>query len=150
MTITVETVGRDLHISLDGIEEPFIARPLPSRAGIQITDTYLNSSVGIADVEELTKALIMAVDGGRVDEATGRWEPVAIDEQVTFTRIGDELRQAEAEAVLMPAFFWQTVLGMDGVRAYIEGGEGLSGTLKAVAALSARLGRISGGGVDNV
>ena len=32
----------------------------------------------------------------------------------------------------MPAFFWQTILGMDGVKAYLEGGEGLSGTLRAV------------------
>lgn len=69
-----------------------------------------------------------------------RWVPVPEEQQTNFNRVGEELSQDEAEAILMPAFFWQTILGMDGVKAYLEGGEGLSGTLKATGALSRRLG----------
>lgn len=144
MSITAERVGRNLHIHVDGIAEPFVALPLPGRAGVQITDTYLGASAGLVNAAELTSALIMAVDGGRRDDATGRWEPVPVEDQNTFARIGAELTQAEAEEVLMPAFFFQTLLGMDGVRAYIDGGGGLAGTLQAANALSVRLGQLTG------
>lgn len=143
MTITTERVGRELHIHVEGVEEPFIAKPLPGRAGIQITETYLGASVGIVDAEQITSALIMAVDGGHRDESTGRWEPVPVDEQTTFARIGDELSQAESEDVLLAAFFWQTLLGESGVRAFTDAGCGLAGTLAATTALSARLGRLA-------
>jgi hypothetical protein len=140
MSVKASKVGRDLHLSFEGVDEPFVIHPLPGRAGVQITDTYLQVSAGANRAQEMTAALQMAVDGARRNAATGRWEPVPDDEQVNFNRIGDELSQNEAEAILMPAFFWQTVLGLDGVKAYIEGGEGLSGTLKATGALSRRLG----------
>lgn len=140
MTVHAEKVGRDLHLAFDGIEQPFIIHPLPGRAGVQITDTYLAVSAGGNRAQEMTEALQIAVDGGRQNALTGRWEPLPESEQVNFGRIGLELSQDEAEAVLMPAFFWQTVLGLDGVKAYIEGGEGLTGTLKATGALSRRLG----------
>ncbi len=141
MAVTASKVGRDLHITVEGIDHPFVIRPLPGRAGVQITDTYLKGSVGGAGQDDILDALIIAVDGGVFDGE--RWVPVPEAEQTNFTRIGFELSQAESEAVLMPAFFWQTVLGMDGVNAYIEGGEGLAGTLKAVGALSRRLGLLA-------
>lgn len=139
MTVTAEKVGRDLYLRFEGVDTPFVIRPLPGRVGIQITDTYLAVSGGENRAQELTQALQIAVDGARRDES-GRWVPVPEDEQVNFNRIGDELSQDEAEAIMMPAFFWQTILGMDGVKAYLEGGEGFSGTLKATGALSRRLG----------
>ncbi|WP_157813968.1 hypothetical protein [Microbacterium sp. BR1] len=143
MAITAEKVGRDLHLRMEGIEAPFVVHPLPGRAGVQITDTYLTSMNGEGGVEDITNALIMAVDGARQNAITGIWEPVPEDEQVNFTRIGLELSQDESESILMPAFFWQTILGIKGVQEYIEGGEGLSGTLKAAGALTARLGRLT-------
>ena len=138
MTVTAEKVGRSLHLKFEGVEEPFIVKPLPGRAGLQITDTYLAISGGENRAQDLTQALQIAVDGAVRDG--DRWVPVPDDQQTNFNRIGEELSQDEAESILMPAFFWQTILGMDGVKAYLEGGEGLSGTLKATGALSRRLG----------
>lgn len=138
MTVTAEKVGRSLHLKFEGVEEPFIVKPLPGRAGLQITDTYLAISGGENRAQDLTQALQIAVDGAVRDG--DRWVPVPDDQQTNFNRIGEELSQDEAEAILMPAFFWQTILGMDGVKAYLEGGEGLSGTLRATSALSRRLG----------
>lgn len=143
MTVTAAKVGRDLHLKFDGIDQPFIIRPLPGRAGVQITDTYLAVSAGSDRAKEMTEALQIAVDGARQNAITGRWEPRPDDEQTNFNRIGLELSQDEAESILMPAFFWQTILGLDGVKVYLEGGEGLAGTLKATGALSRRLGLLA-------
>ena len=143
MTVHAEKVGRDLHLTFDGIDQPFIVHPLPGRAGVQITDTYLAVSAGSDRAKEMTEALQIAVDGARQNALTGRWEPRPDDEQTNFNRIGLELSQDEAESILMPAFFWQTILGLDGVKVYLEGGEGLAGTLKATGALSRRLGLLA-------
>jgi hypothetical protein len=140
MTVTAEKVGRDLHITVEGVDGPFVVRPLPGRAGVQITETFLGTAAGGHQTADFTAALMMAVDGARENSITGRWEPVPDDEQTNFNRIGRELSQEESESVLMPAFFWQTVLGIQGVKEYLEGGEGLAGTLKATGALSRRLG----------
>ncbi|MBG9889821.1 hypothetical protein ABE10_25325 [Bacillus toyonensis] len=138
--ITAEKTGRNLVLTLEGVA-PFEIRPLPGHAGRQITDTYLNSVGGNVSAPDLAAALQMAVDGAVLDGDT--WVPRPDTEQHNFTRIGMELSQEESELILMPAFFWQTILGMDGVKAYIEGGEGLPGTLKAAGALSARLGLLA-------
>lgn len=135
--ITATKDGRNLVLTMDGVD-PFVIRPLPGHAGRQITDTYLNSASGKATTADLTTALQMAVDGAVLDG--DRWVPRPDAEQTNFNRIGMELSQEESELIIMPAFFWQTVLGMDGVKAYIQGGEGLAGTLKASGALTARLG----------
>jgi len=130
--------GRNLVITLQGVD-PFVVHPLPGHAGRQITDTYLTTLSG--QTADLTAALQMAVDGAVLDG--DRWVPRPEAEQINFNRLGMELSQDEAEMIIMPAFFWQTILGMDGVRAYIEGGEGLAGTLKASGALTARLGLLA-------
>lgn len=132
--------ARNLVLAMQGVD-PFTIRPLPGHAGRQITDTYLNSVSGNSTAADLTAALQMAVDGAVLDG--DRWVPRPDSEQTNFNRIGMELSQEESELIIMPAFFWQTILGMDGVRAYIEGGEGLAGTLKASGALTARLGLLA-------
>lgn len=129
--------GRNLVLTLDGVD-PFVIRPLPGHAGRQITDTYITVTAGGGQDVDLIAALQMAVDGAVLDG--DRWVPRPQVEQTNFNRLGMELSQDEGELIIMPAFFWQTVLGMDGVKAYIEGGEGIAGTLKAVRALTARLG----------
>lgn len=138
--ITATQVGRNLHLTVENIDEPFIIKPLPGRAGVQVTDSYLNGSVGAAPNEEITAALMMCVDGAQFDEESGFFIPLDPAERVVYNRISDELRLGEAESVLLPAFFWQTVLGIDGVTAFIEGGEGVAGGVKALWALVARLG----------
>ena len=132
--------GRNLVLTMDGVD-PFVIRPLPGHAGRQITDTYLSSVAGGSGTIDLTAALQMAVDGAILED--DRWVPRPESEQTNFNRIGMELSQDEAELIIMPAFFWQTILGMDGVKAYIQGGEGLAGTLKASGALTARLGLLA-------
>ena len=131
--------GRNLVLTVEGVD-PFVIHPLPGHAGRQITDTYLTSVAG-GSTADLTAALQMAVDGAILDG--GVWVPRPESEQTNFNRLGMELSQEEAELIIMPAFFWQTILGMDGVKAYIEGGEGLAGTLKASGALTARLGLLA-------
>lgn len=135
--ITAAKDGRNLVLTMEGVD-PFVIRPLPGHAGRQITDTYLNSIAGGATSADLSAACQIAVDGAVLDG--DRWVPRPEAEQTNFNRMGMELSQEESELIIMPAFFWQTVLGMDGVKAYLEGGEGLAGTLKASGALTARLG----------
>lgn len=142
MGTRVEKHGRNLHIWPEGITEPFVIKPLPGNAGLQITDAYLQSlTSGGGPV--LLAALQIAVDGGRQNAITGQWEPLPEEEQVNYNRIGLELSMDEAQSVVYPAFFWQTLLGMSGVKIYLEEGEGLTGTLKAAGALGARLGRLA-------
>lgn len=135
--VIASEVGRDLHLTVEGVA-PYVVRPLPGRIGEQITNTYIEAAVGRATTMDMTDALRMAVDGGVKDG--DRYVPLPEAEQHNFNRIQDELRTAEAESILMPAFLWQTVLGVSGVTAFIEGGEGVSGGVKALWALTARLG----------
>lgn len=135
--VTATEVGRDLHLTVEGVA-PFVVRPLPGRVGEQITHTYLNSAVGAASTDEMVDAFRMAVDGAAHDG--DRFVPLPEAEQHNYNRIQDELRTAEAESILMPAFLWQTVLGLSGVTAFIEGGGGVAGGVKALWALTARLG----------
>lgn len=138
--IKATEVGRDLHLTVEGIESPFVIRPLPGRVGMQITNTYLEGATGQADALAIENALRIAVDGGQPSGDSGEFVPLEVAEQHNYNRIQDELRTAEAESVLLPAFFWQTALGISGVNAFIEGGEGIAGGVKALWALVARLG----------
>lgn len=135
--VTATEHGRDLHLTVEGLA-PYIVRPLPGRIGEQITATYIEAAVGRATTEDMTDALRMAVDGGVKDG--DRYVPLPESEQHNYNRMQGELRTAEAESILMPAFLWQTVLGLPGVTAYIEGGGGVAGGVKALWALAARLG----------
>ncbi len=135
--VTASEHGRDLHLTVEGVA-PYIVRPLPGRIGEQITSTYLLAAIGRATTEEMTDAFRMALDGGEKDG--DRYVPLPEAEQHNYNRLQDELRTAEAESILMPAFLWQTVLGLSGVTAFIEGGEGVAGGVKALWALTARLG----------
>ena len=142
MTIDAEKVGRNLHLTMEGVDEPFVIRPLPGNAGAQITRTYIDAALGNGG-DKFPDALRMAVDGARKNAITGVWEPLPEAERTTYTRIGDELSQAESEEIVMAAFFWQTVLGMDGVASFLQGGGGIAGSLKAQKALLARLGLLA-------
>lgn len=139
MTLNAQQVDRDLHLTVDGADT-FVVRPLPGRIGKQITDTYLDGAAGNGDPVAVEAALMIAVDGGVWDDETARYVPRPDGDRPIYDRISDELRLGEAESILLPAFFWQTVLGIAGVNAYIEGGEGIAGGVKALWALVARLG----------
>lgn len=136
MTIKAVEVGRDLHITVEGVDDVFVIRPLPASAGRQVTETYLQGSVFLADAKEVEAALLIAVDGGQKTDAG--WVP--LEHRPVQERMDDTLRQTEAEQVAMAAFFWQTVLGIDGVNEYLDAGGGITGMGKAVWALTVRLG----------
>lgn len=120
--ITATLAGRNLSIRVDGIEEPFVIAPLPGRRGQELTNTFLNISAGATTPEGMEDVLIESVG------------------TAVYERVRDELSLSEAEGVLLPAFYWQTVLGIDGVNAYISGGEGMAGAKKALEALIWTLG----------
>lgn len=54
---------------------------------------------------------------------------------------GEPIRQEEAESLSLCAFYWQSVVGMEAVEAFLEGGEGTAGSLKALRLLLIRIGR---------
>lgn len=49
------------------------------------------------------------------------------------------VRQEECESLALCAFYWQTVVGMEAVQAFIENGEGTVGSLKAMSLLQIRI-----------
>lgn len=48
---------------------------------------------------------------------------------------GEPIRQKEAESLCMCAFLWQSIVGMEGVTAFLDAGEGSQGSLKALSLL---------------
>ena len=136
--ITAATQGRNLHLTVEGIDEPFIIKPLPGNAGYQLTETFLRTNVGAATPEEMSEALAMALDGGRKDGDL--WAAVEDEQRVTSKRLGDEVSLGEAEDIAMAALMWQTVLQDVGVNIYLNSGGGVEGLSKATGALVARMG----------
>jgi len=120
--ITATAQGRDLHIRVGGIDEPFVVAPLPGVKGQALTNTFINIAAGVLSPEGMEPLLL---------EAAG---------EATYERVQNELSLSEGESVLIPALYWQTVLGIDGVNAYIAGGEGLAGSKKALELLVLTLG----------
>ncbi|TFC92039.1 MULTISPECIES: hypothetical protein [Cryobacterium] len=119
---TANLVGRNLVLNIDGLEEPFIIVPLAGRRGQALTATFLNIAMGAISPMSMDDALAEAAGPGMYD------------------RVRDELTLHEGESVLLAAFYWQTVLGMDGVNAYLNAGEGLAGAKKALELLILALG----------
>lgn len=120
--ITATQSGRNLVITVGFIDEPFTIAPLGGRRGQELTDQFIKIAAG-----ELSP-LVM---DGLLSEAVG---------ESVYERVLDELSLSEAEGVLLPAFYWQTILGIDGVNAFISGGEGLAGAKKALMLLIWTLG----------
>ena len=51
---------------------------------------------------------------------------------------GEPMRQSEYESIALCAFYWQTVVGMEAVTAFIEAGEGTDASVKALTLLLSR------------
>lgn len=136
--ITASKDGRNLRLSVEGVDSPFIIRPLPGNAGHQLTDTFLRTNIGQATPEEMSVALAMALDGGVLIDDT--WQPVPEEQRVNSRRLGGEVSLGEGEDIAMAALFWQTVLEDVGVNIYLSTGGGVEGLSKATSALVARMG----------
>ena len=122
MTNTATIQGRNLVITIDGVEEPFIIAPLGGRRGQALTDAFLSITVRLSPATGMDAVLAEAVG------------------EAVYERVQEELSLSEAESILLPAFYWQTVLGIEGVTAYFTGGEGMAGAKKALLLLTMSLG----------
>ncbi|WP_213816180.1 hypothetical protein [Glaciihabitans sp. dw_435] len=122
MTVIASIQNRNLVLRLSGVDEPFVIPPLPGRRGKELTETYLKIASGIISPVGMDGVLAEAV-GSEVQ-----------------ARLDEELSLAEQQSILMPAFLWQTVLGMDGVNTFLSGGEGLAGAKKGLELLLLSLG----------
>ncbi|MGB3413625.1 MAG: hypothetical protein WBA28_02805 [Microbacteriaceae bacterium] len=132
MTITAEEVGRDLHITVEGLE-PYVIKPLVGKYGETLTQAFIKFAVdGLSD-QAWSEALLGAMDG-----FTENGEPNR--EGVNQNRLINELRLAEAERVLFAAFLWQTVMGIGTVQEYLSNPDTMDGSLKAMRALAFKLG----------
>lgn len=136
--ISAAQQGRDLAITVEGIESPFVIRPLPGRMGKALTDLYLRTIVRDLPVTQMEDVFRIALDGGQWDGDD--LIPLPYEQQTVYRRCDDELSTAEAQDVLHPAFFWQTVLGFSGVKAYTDAGGGFEGGVKALGFLAQTLG----------
>lgn len=138
-TVTAEQDGRNLRLTVEGISEPFIIRPIPGNAGHQITEVYIRTLARAAEPADMALALAIALDGAQRTEAGG-WAPVPPEDRINSLRLGNEVSAAEGEDISMAAFFWQTILNVAGVNAYLSAGGGVSGIQKATTALLHRIG----------
>lgn len=130
--ITAAESGRNLIIQVEGLA-PYIINPLPGFAGQKAVEIFLNVAARQLQPEALLEAWQLAVDG--VDENDN-----TITDGPTFTRISRELRLKEQDIVVQAAFYWQSVLGIDGVNVLLEGGEGLAASKKVLELLIWTLG----------
>lgn len=130
--------GRDLHILIEGVDDPFVIRPLPGRRGQQLTEYFLRIASqqpldGLPDAPpDMATVLNWAVNG--VDE-NGDW----ITDGENSHRVFNALSLEEGQDVLLPAFYWSTVLGIKGVQEYFSVG-GMAGGVKALGSLVSILG----------
>jgi len=97
LALTVETEPDETAIA------PVLVEPLAARVGRELSTRYLLAVEGVLD------------DGGQIglDVLTAVGKSNA-------ERIDAELSQAEGELMLQAAYLWQTVGGMEAVRAYLE------------------------------
>ncbi|WP_437582732.1 hypothetical protein ACSAGD_10730 [Paramicrobacterium sp. CJ85] len=133
MTVSAEQVKRDLHLTVEGAGDPFIVSPLPGWAGMALTEQYLGIAAGQIPATGMETLLMHAVDGVTADK---EW----VEDGPVYTDIQNRLSLAEAQDVLIPAMLWQTVLGMKGVRLYLDEGGGDRGGVKALWSLVSTLG----------
>lgn len=137
MTTTATLHGRDLVLAVEGIDDPFIIKPLPGVKGKELTHLFLAIATRQETPVPMETVLKWAVNGAERNDAD-EWE--WIDDGPNSRRIEDELALHEAEDVFMPAFYWQTVLGIDGVNAFLRAGGGMTGSVKALGFLASTLG----------
>lgn len=132
MSVTAAQKGRNLILTLEGVE-PFEIAPLPALVGEQATDQFIRICAQEESKDGLEVLFQQAVDG--VDDDLN-----PILGGPNWTRIKRTLSMAEGEEIIVPALYWQTTLGIEGVNAFIEGGGGMPGAKKALELLIWTLG----------
>lgn len=127
--IKAELQGRRLILTVQTADdeqaiEPFVVEPVPMGVGRQLTADYLNISMGVGDISPERKEEIFTIAVGAENRA----------------RAEELLTQPEGEELLLKAFMWQTIIGMDGIAAFDEAGGGVAGAVKSIRLLTARSG----------
>jgi hypothetical protein len=142
--ISAAVQGRDLAITVEG-SETFVVAPLPGRQGEHLTNLYLltmTRELPAATMNDVLDGGVWVMDG----EPLERWvegadlKPKPEAERHVLNQMRDSISQTEQQDVLHAAFFWQTVLGLDGVQAYIQAGGGLAAGVKTLRFLVSTLG----------
>jgi len=126
MTIKAEQVGRRLVLTVTdengaAVFEPYVVEPVAMKAGRQLTADYLAvaSQAGTVSVER---------QAGMFREALNEHNAARAEEEVS---------QVEGDELCVKALMWQTVIGMDGIRAFDAAGGGVAGVVKALRLLTA-------------
>lgn len=111
--ITAQLQGRRLILTVqteadEPAIEPFRVDPLSAKVGRQLSARYLMglSGAAVPEGEDIGADMIRAIG------------------PENYARLDDELRQEEAELIMQAAHLWQTVAGMEGVRALLDGEDG--------------------------
>ncbi len=148
--------GRNLRLHVaEGIDD-FIVLPLPARRGKALSEAFLRIAMSRfsneLNLEPLTMAemeatFVEAIGVDNYERAAGvlidpdTFQPVAeLPEDHPDYRLtpdGEAIRQEELQQLFQAAFYWQSVVGMKGVQALLEGEEGQG---KALAQLLVMLG----------
>lgn len=108
LVLTVETEPDEEAIP------PFYVTALSARAGRELSTRYL-----------------FAVEGLPVEEGSVSDDVVESFGLENYTRADETLSQAEGELLAQAAYFWQTVGGIEAVRALLEVIDGEQGTVDA-------------------
>lgn len=156
MTTQVTTAtqeGRNLVIRVPGIDDPFVVTPISAKRGQYLTERYLSASLRGIPTDQAEGIFIESFGPENYSRTFG-----CIVEQVEDSpgvkgwrkRIpadgeiepeGLALRQEEGETLCMAAFFWNSIIGMEGVNALLDSSTvGTSGILKANGLIQLRLG----------
>ena len=148
---TATTEGRRLRLDVDGIDEPILIDPISAKRGRYLTRRYLSASLNSLTIEQVEGIWIEALGPQNYSNLFGVFvERVSDDDGDDGWRArpaaegeiepeGLPIRQEEGETLCMAAFLWNSILGMEGVNAYLSE-EGTAGILKINALLTLRLG----------
>lgn len=126
MTIQAEQVGRTLVLTVTdengtAVFEPYVVQPVPMRTGRQLTQDYLDIATQKGNVS--------------VERQAGMFREALNEDNAA--RAEGEVSQTEGDELAVKALMWQTVIGMDGIRAYDKAGGGVAGAVKALRLLTA-------------
>lgn len=178
--------GRQLVLTVDGLERPFRIDPLPAKRGKFLSEQFIQASVGLIptgvaeqifveaiglenyarmtglriDLRRVTEivdglaaqygeSILGVTDHGVVHDPDGLgFAGVSrlLTQGFVFVYTddpdsdGEPIRQEEAEALCLAAFYWQSVVGIEAVEVFLEEGGKTAGSVKALALLVKRLG----------
>lgn len=158
--LRIQVLDADGSAAGSGVDD-FLVDPLSAKRGYVLSRLYVAQSIatipalgidqqegalesvmieaiGVANYERLAGAIVVPVPADDPAYAAGlRYRQYERFEDRVASD-GEPLRQEEVQQILQAAFYWQSVVGMDGVKAFLEDPGFARG--KAIALLYAALG----------